>query len=203
VPGVVESLKIITRANSTRIAKFAFEYAVKHGRKKVTAVHKANIMKLSDGLFLECCTKVAKDYPSIKFEGMIIDNTCMQLVSNPHQFDVMVMPNLYGNIVDNLGAGLVGGAGVVPGESHSHDVAVFEPGARHAFAESAGKNQANPTGILLCAANMLQHLHLDKYSEQIRKAVEKTIKSGKVKTTDLGGYGTRTDFTVAVIRNLG
>jgi len=114
----------------------------------------------------------------------------------------MVMPNLYGNIVDNLGAGLVGGAGVVPGESHSFDVAVFEPGARHAFAESAGKNQANPTAILLCASNMLVHLKLDNYATQIRRAVEKTIKEGKVRTTDLGGYGTRSDFTIAVIKNL-
>lgn len=202
VPGVVESLKIITRQNSMRIAKFAFEFAMKNNRKKVTAVHKANIMKLSDGLFLECCSQVAKLYPSIQFEGMIIDNCCMQLVSNPHQFDVMVMPNLYGNIVDNLGAGLVGGAGVVPGESHSLDVAVFEPGARHAFAESAGKNQANPTAVLLCAANMLEHLGLEKHCNQIRNAVEKTIKSGKVRTPDIGGYGTRTDFTVNVIKNL-
>jgi len=202
VPGVVESLKIITRSNSMRIAKFAFEYAVKNGRKKVTAVHKANIMKLSDGLFLECCTEVAKLYPTIKFEGMIIDNCCMQLVSNPHQFDVMVMPNLYGNIVDNLAAGLVGGAGVVPGESYSADVAVFEPGARHAFAESAGKNQANPTGFLLCGVNMLSHLKLDQHADVIRSAVERTIKAGKVRTTDLGGYGTRSDFTIAVIKAL-
>jgi len=202
VPGVVESLKIITRTNSMRIAKFAFEFAVKNNRKKVTAVHKANIMKLSDGLFLECCTETAKIYPSIAFDHMIIDNCCMQLVSNPHQFDVMVMPNLYGNIVDNLAAGLVGGAGVVPGESHSYDVAVFEPGARHAFAESAGKNQANPTAILLCATNMLYHLGLTKHADMIRAALKRVIKSGKVRTPDLGGYGTRSDFTIAVIKQL-
>merc|ERR1711976_753915 len=177
IPGVVECLKIITRANSERIAKFAFDYATKHNRKKVTAVHKANIMKLADGLFLESCDNVSKLYPKIQFESMIIDNTCMQLVSNPYQFDVMVMPNLYGNIVDNLAAGLVGGAGVVPGESFSQDVAVFEPGARHAFAELAGRNKANPTGILLCAANMLNDMYLQSYGKRIRDAVEKTIKS--------------------------
>jgi isocitrate dehydrogenase (NAD+) len=202
VPGVVESLKIITRANSNRIAKFAFDYAIKHGRKKVTAVHKANIMKLSDGLFLQCCQEVAQEYPSIQFNNMIIDNTCMQLVSNPNQFDVMVMPNLYGNIVDNLAAGLVGGAGVVPGESHGSAVVAFEPGARHAFAESAGRNMANPTAILLCAANMLAHLDLQKYADVIHNAVKTTIKSGKVRTTDMGGYATRSDFTDTVIRNL-
>jgi len=202
VPGVVESLKIITRVNSNRIAKFAFDYAVQHGRKKVTAVHKANIMKLSDGLFLQCCTEIAKDYPSIEFGSMIIDNTCMQLVSNPWQFDVMVMPNLYGNIVDNLAAGLVGGAGVVPGESHGSDIVAFEPGARHAFAESAGRNMANPTAMLLCAANMLSYLGLKQHAIVIQDAVRATVKAGKVRTTDMGGYATRSDFTEAVIRHL-
>lgn len=202
VPGVVESLKIITRQNSLRIAKFAFDYATKHGRSKVTAVHKANIMKLADGLFLETCNEVSKLYPKIQFENMIVDNCCMQLVSNPHQFDVMVMPNLYGNIVDNLAAGLVGGAGVVPGESFSADVAVFEPGARHAFAGSAGRDEANPTAILLSAANMLKHLHLEHHSAIIQNALYKTIKAGKVRTRDMGGYATRTEFTTAVIRNV-
>nr|KAG5692738.1 hypothetical protein BaRGS_033849 [Batillaria attramentaria] len=143
VPGVIECLKIVTRANSMRIAKFAFDYAMRHGRQKVTAVHKANIMKLGDGLFLQCCEEVSHIYPKIKYESMIIDNCCMQLVSNPHQFDVMVMPNLYGNIVDNLAAGLVGGAGVVPGESYSEDVAIFEQGARHAFAEAVGADEGH------------------------------------------------------------
>lgn len=127
VPGVVECLKIITEQKSRRIAKFAFDYATKHGRKKVTAVHKANIMKLSDGLFLKCCQETAKLYPQIEFESMIIDNTCMQLVSHPQQFDVMVMPNLYGSIIDNLSAGLVGGAGVVPGASYSSECVIHEP----------------------------------------------------------------------------
>jgi len=202
VPGVVESLKIITRVNSNRIAKFAFDFAVKHNRKKVTAVHKANIMKLSDGLFLECCAETAQQYPTIEFENMIIDNTCMQLVSKPWQFDVMVMPNLYGNIVDNLAAGLVGGAGVVPGESHGYEITAFEPGARHAYAEFAGRNMANPTAILLCAANMLEHVGLQHHSDVIRKAVNDTVQAGKVRTMDLEGYATRTDFTQAVIDNL-
>jgi len=202
VPGVVESLKIITRANSTRIAKFAFDYAVAHGRKKVTAIHKANIMKMSDGLFLECCKEVAQLYPNIEFENMIIDNCCMQLVSNPYQFDVMVMPNLYGNIVDNLGAGLVGGAGVVAGESFSSDCVVFESGARHTYASMVGRDVANPTATLLAAANMLNHINLGQYGDLIRNAVVKTIKLGKIRTPDMGGYGTRTDFTNAIIREI-
>jgi len=126
----------------------------------------------------------------------------MQLVSNPYQFDVMVMPNLYGNIVDNLAAGLVGGAGVVPGESYSSNVAVFEPGARHTFAHGAGRNVANPTGVLLGSCNMLKHMNLGYYAKLIQDAIEKVIKTGKVKTPDMGGYGTRSDFTMAVIRNI-
>ncbi|XP_056659574.1 isocitrate dehydrogenase [NAD] subunit beta, mitochondrial isoform X2 [Monodelphis domestica] len=156
--GVIECLKIVTRAKSQRIAKFAFDYATKKGRGKVTAVHKANIMKLGDGLFLQCCEEVAELYPKIKFETMIIDNCCMQLVQNPYQFDVLVMPNLYGNIIDNLAAGLVGGAGVVPGESYSAEYAVFETGARHPFAQAVGRNIANPTAMLLSSSNMLRHL---------------------------------------------
>ncbi|KAL3872398.1 hypothetical protein ACJMK2_040326 [Sinanodonta woodiana] len=202
VKGVIESLKIITRERSEKIAKFAFDYALRSKRKKVTAVHKANIMKLGDGLFLKCCEEVARLYPKIKYETMIIDNCCMQLVSKPHQFDVMVMPNLYGNIVDNLAAGLVGGAGVVPGESCSHDVAVFEQGARHAFAEAVGKNIANPTGVLLSSCNLLRHIHLDYHCKLIEDALLKVIKDGKVRTKDMGGYATTMEFTSAVIDNL-
>ncbi|KAK2171578.1 hypothetical protein NP493_1041g01080 [Ridgeia piscesae] len=183
VPGVIECLKIVTREKSTRIARFAFDYAIRHGRKKVTAVHKANIMKLADGLFLECCTDVAALYPTIEFESMIVDNTCMQLVSNPHQFDVMVMGNLYGNIIDNLAAGLVGGAGVVPGENYGSEVAVFEPGARHAYAEQIGKDTANPTAMLLSACNLLSHLHLHEHADRISKAVKKTIADGTASVT--------------------
>uniref|UniRef100_A0A8C0MDF3 Isocitrate dehydrogenase [NAD] subunit, mitochondrial n=1 Tax=Canis lupus familiaris TaxID=9615 RepID=A0A8C0MDF3_CANLF len=171
--GVIECLKIVTRTKSQRIAKFAFDYATKKGRGKVTAVHKANIMKLGDGLFLQCCEEVAELYPKIKFETMIIDNCCMQLVQNPYQFDVLVMPNLYGNIIDNLAAGLVGGAGVVPGESYSAEYAVFETGARHPFAQAVGRNIANPTAMLLSASNMLRHLNLEYHSNMIADAVKK------------------------------
>uniref|UniRef100_A0AAY4E4T3 Isocitrate dehydrogenase [NAD] subunit, mitochondrial n=2 Tax=Denticeps clupeoides TaxID=299321 RepID=A0AAY4E4T3_9TELE len=202
VKGVIECLKIITREKSRRIAKFAFDYATKKGRKKVTAVHKANIMKLGDGLFLQSCAEIAELYPKIKYENIIIDNCCMQLVQNPYQFDVLVMPNLYGNIIDNLAAGLVGGAGVVPGESYSAEYAVFETGARHPFAQAVGRNIANPTAMLLSAANMLRHLNLEYHSNMVSEAVKKVIKQGKVRTRDLGGYSTTSDFVRAVVANL-
>ncbi|XP_023342072.1 isocitrate dehydrogenase [NAD] subunit beta, mitochondrial isoform X2 [Eurytemora carolleeae] len=202
VKGVVECLKVVTAHKSHRIAKFAFDYATRHGRKKVTAVHKANIMKLGDGLFLRCCEDVAKLYPNIEFDKMIVDNTTMQLVSNPQQFDVMVMPNLYGNIIDNLAVGLVGGAGVVGGASYSADLAVFEPGAKHTFDNAAGKNIANPTAALLAAAKMLQHVGLQTHGEKLKKGVEKVLKAGKVKTRDLGGYATTKQFTAAVISSI-
>uniref|UniRef100_A0A6I8PIP6 Isocitrate dehydrogenase [NAD] subunit, mitochondrial n=1 Tax=Ornithorhynchus anatinus TaxID=9258 RepID=A0A6I8PIP6_ORNAN len=200
--GVIECLKIVTRAKSQRIAKFAFDYATKQGRCKVTAVHKANIMKLGDGLFLQCCEEVAELYPKVQFETMIIDNCCMQLVQNPYQFDVLVMPNLYGNIIDNLAAGLVGGAGVVPGESYSAEYAVFETGARHPFAQAVGRNIANPTAMLLSATNMLRHLNLEYHSNLISDAVKKVIKVGKVRTRDMGGYSTTSDFIKSVIDHL-
>lgn len=202
VPGVVECLKIITEQKSRRIAKFAFDYATKHGRKRVTAVHKANIMKLSDGLFLRCCQETAELYPQIEFESMIIDNTCMQLVSHPQQFDVMVMPNLYGSIIDNLAAGLVGGAGVVPGASYSADCVIHEPGARHTYGQAVGKNIANPTAMLFCASKMLRHVNLHDYAHLVQTAVEKVIASEKVRTRDQGGYASTTDFTKAVIEQL-
>ncbi|XP_060065733.1 isocitrate dehydrogenase [NAD] subunit beta, mitochondrial-like [Ylistrum balloti] len=202
VTGVVECLKVVTRMKSKRIAKFAFDYATRNNRQKVTAVHKANIMKLGDGLFLKCCEEVAQYYPKIKFETMIIDNCCMQLVSNPHQFDVMVMPNLYGNIVDNLAAGLVGGAGIVPGECFSNDVAIFEQGARHAYAEAVGKNIANPTAVLLSGCNMLKHMHLEYHAKIIQDAITRVIKAGKIRTKDMGGYSSTSDFTHAVIDHL-
>ncbi|RVE48253.1 hypothetical protein evm_007110 [Chilo suppressalis] len=202
VPGVVECLKIITAAKSERIAKFAFDYAVKMGRKKVTAVHKANIMKLGDGLFLRSCEEMAKLYPRIQFEKMIVDNCTMQMVSNPNQFDVMVTPNLYGNIVDNLASGLVGGAGVVAGASYSAECAVFEQGARHIFSGAVGKNIANPTAMLLCSANLLSHVNLPTYSRMIKNAINTVLKDGKVRTKDLGGQSTTKDFTYAVIHCL-
>ncbi|ETN62153.1 isocitrate dehydrogenase [Anopheles darlingi] len=202
VPGVIECLKIITGQKSARIAKFAFDYATKHNRKKVTCVHKANIMKLGDGLFLRKCEEIAKLYPRIQFEKMIVDNTTMQLVSNPNQFDVMVAPNLYGNIIDNLCSGLVGGAGVVAGASYSAEHAVFEPGARHTFAEGVGKNIANPTAMLLCSSKMLRHVNLLPYSQMIFQAVQNVLRAGKVRTKDLGGQNTTNEFTQAVIHNL-
>ncbi|OWR41515.1 hypothetical protein KGM_215558 [Danaus plexippus plexippus] len=202
VPGVVECLKIITAAKSERIAKFAFDYAVKMRRKKVTAVHKANIMKLGDGLFLRSCEEMAKLYPRIQFEKMIVDNCTMQMVSNPNQFDVMVTPNLYGNIVDNLASGLVGGAGVVAGASYSADCAVFEQGARHIFSGAVGKNIANPTAMLLCSANLLSHVNLHSYADMIKNAINKVLKDGKVRTKDLGGQSTTKDFTNAIIHCL-
>lgn len=202
VQGVVECLKIITAKKSQRIAKFAFDYATKNNRKKVTCVHKANIMKLGDGLFLRSCEEIAKLYPRIQFEKMIVDNTTMQLVSNPHQFDVMVTPNLYGSIVDNIACGLVGGAGVVAGASYSAETCVFEPGARHTFSEAVGKNVANPTALLLCSAKLLRHVNLHHYGDMIINAINRVLKAGKVRTKDLGGHNTTQEFTLAVIANL-
>ncbi|XP_015597161.1 isocitrate dehydrogenase [NAD] subunit beta, mitochondrial [Cephus cinctus] len=202
VPGVVECLKIVTAVKSQRIAKFAFDYAVKNNRKKVTCVHKANIMKLGDGLFLQSCQEIAELYPKIQFETMIVDNCTMQMVSNPHQFDVMVMPNLYGNIVDNLASGLVGGAGVVAGASYSAECVVFEPGARHTYSEAVGKNVANPTAMLLCSVKLLNHVNLGRYAEQIRDALNRVLNDGKVRTKDLGGQSSTTEFTTAVINSL-
>jgi len=202
VPGVVECLKVVTADKSRRIAKFAFDYATKFGRKKVTAVHKANIMKLGDGLFLRSCQEIAKLYPKITFESMIVDNTTMQLTSNPQQFDVMVMPNLYGNIIDNLAAGLVGGAGLVAGASYSSDLAVFEPGARHTFDSAVGKNSANPTAILLSSVKLLNHLGLFDQAVKIENAVLEVLKDGQVKTRDLGGFASTQQFTAAVINHI-
>merc|ERR1712223_1596692 len=202
IKGVVECLKVVTAEKSRRIAKFAFDYATKHGRKKVTAVHKANIMKLGDGLFLRCCQEIAQYYPEIKFENMIVDNTSMQMTSHPQQFDVMVMPNLYGNIIDNLAAGLVGGAGLVAGASYSADLAVFEPGARHTFDSAVGKNSANPTAMLLSSVKLLEHLGLDADAAKIEGAVHKVLQEGQTKTRDLGGFASTQQFTAAVINNI-
>lgn len=194
VPGVVESLKVITSEKAKRIAKFAFETATRLNRRKVTAVHKANIMKLADGYFLECCREVSKDYPLIEFQDMIVDNCCMQLASRPQQFDVLVMGNLYGNIISNLGAGLVGGAGVVPGVNMSEDVVLFETGARHRGHELAGKNVANPAGMLLTAADMLRHLRLSSHANQLESNVYGLLKESRFHTQDLGGSASTSDF---------
>uniref|UniRef100_A0A8C6S6T1 Isocitrate dehydrogenase [NAD] subunit, mitochondrial n=1 Tax=Neogobius melanostomus TaxID=47308 RepID=A0A8C6S6T1_9GOBI len=180
VSGVVESLKIITRNNSLRIAEYAFKLAREKGRRRVTAVHKANIMKLGDGLFLQCCKEVASGYPDITFDSMIVDNTTMQLVSKPQQFDVMVMPNLYGNVVSNVCAGLVGGPGLVPGANYGRDYAVFETATRNTGKSIAGRNIANPTAMLLASCMMLDHLKLNDYASLIRNGVLTTMNETRV-----------------------
>ncbi|KAJ1981413.1 isocitrate dehydrogenase (NAD(+)) idh1 [Dimargaris verticillata] len=204
-PGVVESLKIITREKTERIARFAFDFALRNGRKKVTCVHKANIMKLADGLFLNTCRRVYNDEyktTGIQFNDMIVDNCAMQLVSKPQQFDVMVMPNLYGNIVSNIGAALVGGPGIVPGCNIGREYAIFEPGCRHVAKDIQGNNTANPTSMLLSSVMMLRHLNLHSHADNIYQAVYKTIKDGTAKTPDMGGQGSTTKFTSTVIGNL-
>ncbi|KFY11495.1 hypothetical protein V492_04429 [Pseudogymnoascus sp. VKM F-4246] len=199
VPGVVESLKIITRAKSERIAKFAFSFALANNRKKVTCIHKANIMKLADGLFRNTFNAVAKDFPTLESSDMIVDNASMQCVSRPQQFDVMVMPNLYGGILSNVGAALVGGPGIVPGCNMGRDVAVFEPGCRHVGLDIKGKDQANPTAMLLSGAMLLRHLGLDEHANRISKAVYDVIAAGQVRTRDMGGNSTTNEFTRAVL----
>ncbi|KAG0365692.1 isocitrate dehydrogenase (NAD(+)) idh1 [Gamsiella multidivaricata] len=203
-PGVVESLKVVTRIKSERIARFAFDFALRNNRKKVTCIHKANIMKLADGLFLDTCREVSKEYASsgIKFDDMIVDNASMQLVSKPQQFDVMVMPNLYGNIVSNIGAGLVGGPGIVPGSNIGREYAMFEPGCRHVGKDIQGRNTANPSAMIFSSVMMLRHLGLDDHANKIANAVFKTILTGAIKTPDMGGSSTTTDFTSAVVSNL-
>ncbi len=197
VPGVVEAIKIITEKASLRIAKFAFEYARKHNRRMVTAVHKANIMKLSDGLFIECCKRVARNYPEIEYNELIIDNACMQLVRDPTRYDVMVLPNLYGDIVSDLCAGLVGGLGVVPGANLGETNAVFE--AVHGTApDIAGKGIANPTALLLSAEMMLQHLGEASAAQRLRGAIERVMQDGKALTPDLGGSAKTKDYVAAL-----
>jgi isocitrate dehydrogenase (NAD+) len=198
IPGVVESLKIITEKASTRIARFAFDYAIKHGRKRVTAVHKANIMKLSDGLFLQCFRNVAKDYPNIVADDRIVDNLCMQLVMNPNQFDILLLENLYGDIVSDLTAGLVGGLGVVAGANIGENGAVFE--AVHGSApDIAGQNRANPLALLQSAVLMLHHIGEMGPAKRIQDAIVKVLAMGpESRTRDIGGEGSTTDFTSAI-----
>ena len=201
VPGVVESLKIITADASTRIARFAFEYARAHGRRRVTAVHKANIMKLGDGLFLRSVREVAAHYPDITADDRIVDNACMQLVVNPSQFDVLLLPNLYGDIVSDLCAGLVGGLGVVPGANLGTEIGVFE--AVHGSApDIAGKGVANPTALLLSALLMLRHIGESEIADRIARALESVFAAGQIRTRDLGGTATTAEFTTAVCRHL-
>jgi isocitrate dehydrogenase (NAD+) len=191
-PDAAESIKIITRAASQRIARYAFEYAVRNGRRKVTAVHKANIMKLSDGLFLESCQQVAAEYDGrVAFEDRIVDNMCMQLVQKPELYDVLVLPNLYGDIVSDLAAGLVGGLGVAPGANIGETAAVFEP-VHGSAPKYAGQDKANPTALILSAALMLRHLGELGAADRVEEAVRSTIAEGETVTYDLGGSaGTR------------
>ncbi|KAH7369447.1 isocitrate dehydrogenase subunit 1 [Plectosphaerella cucumerina] len=199
VPGVVESLKIITRQKSERIAKFAFNFALANSRKKVTCIHKANIMKLADGLFRSTFHQTAKEYPTLEVNDMIVDNASMQAVGRPQQFDVLVMPNLYGGILSNIGAALVGGPGLVPGCNMGRDVAVFEPGCRHVGLDIKGKDQANPTALLLSGSMLLRHLGLDDHANRISQAVYGVIADGKTRTRDMGGDATTHQFTKAIL----
>lgn len=195
-----ESIKIITRKASMRICKFAFDYAVKNNRKEVCVVTKANIMKLSDGLFLECFREVAKEYSNIATREILVDNLCMQLVQKPEQFDVLVLPNLYGDIVSDLCAGLIGGLGVAQGANIGLDYAVFEP-VHGSAPDIKGQNKANPTALLLSAVEMLKYIGENVYAEKIEKALFKTLEQGEC-TGDLGGTLSTTEFTEAVIKNL-
>jgi isocitrate dehydrogenase (NAD+) len=202
-PDAAESIKIITRAASERIARYAFEYAVANGRRKVTAVHKANIMKLSDGLFLESCRTVAADYEGrIEFEDRIVDNMCMQLVQKPDLYDVMVLPNLYGDIVSDLCAGLVGGLGVAPGANIGTEAAVFEP-VHGSAPKYAGLNKANPTALILSGVLMLRHLGEQAAAEQVEAALREVIADGRRTTYDLGGEAGTSQFADAIIERLG
>jgi isocitrate dehydrogenase (NAD+) len=202
VPGVVESLKIITERASTRIAHFAFEHARAMRRRRVTAIHKANIMKLGDGLFLDSCRAVSRDYPDIQYDERIVDAACMHLVMHPEKMDVLLLPNLYGDIVSDLCAGLVGGLGVVPGANVGRDCAVFE--AVHGSApDIADKNLANPTALLLSGLMMLDHLGEREKSGHIWQALVRVLTEGRVRTRDMGGEASTTEFTDAICSALG
>lgn len=196
-----EAIKVITRNASMRINEFAFEYAIKNNRKEVTAVSKANICKLTDGLFLECARKVAEKYPNIKYKEILVDNLCMQLVQNPENFDVLVLPNLYGDIVSDLCAGLIGGLGVAQGANIGYDIAVFEP-VHGSAPDIKGQNKANPTALLLSAIEMLKYIDQNDVALKIEKALYKTIKERTNLTYDLGGTSATDEFTNAIINNL-
>ena len=201
VPGVVESLKIITEKASTRVSQFAFQHARANGRRLVTAIHKANIMKLSDGLFLDSCRKVSREFTDITYDERIVDAACMQLVMRPEKFDVLLLPNLYGDIVSDLCAGLVGGLGVVPGANMGTECAVFE--AVHGSApDIADKNLANPTALLLSGLMMLEHIGERQRAERIRAALTRVLAEGIVRTHDLGGHASTTEFTDAICREV-
>jgi len=201
VKDVVTSLKVITRTASIRIAEYAFQYARKNGRKQVAAIHKANIMKLADGLFLRCCRETAKNYPEIEYKELIVDNASMQLVMRPETFDVLLLPNLYGDIVSDLAAGLVGGLGIVPGANMGETHAVFE--AVHGSApDIAGQGKANPTALMLSAVMMLIHLGEPDAARRMRTAIEAVYADGQHLTGDVGGKASTGEFTDAVLRQL-
>ncbi|HEX9202453.1 MAG TPA: isocitrate/isopropylmalate dehydrogenase family protein [Vicinamibacteria bacterium] len=202
VPGVVESIKIITEKASTRIARFAFEHARSHRRKRVSAVHKANIMKLSDGLFLDCCRKVAKDFPEVEYDEIIVDNACMQLVLDPTRFDTLLLENLYGDIVSDLCAGFIGGLGMAPGANIGEAGAIFE--AVHGSApDIAGRNLANPMALVLSSALMLEHLGEHDAARRVRAAVYAVLAEGRTLTPDLGGTAGTTEIAEAIAARLG
>ena len=199
VKDVVTSLKVITRTASERIARYAFDYAQKNARKKVVAIHKANIMKLADGLFLRCCRETAKEFPEIQYKELIVDNASMQLVMYPEKFDVLLLPNLYGDIVSDLAAGLVGGLGIVPGANMGETHAVFE--AVHGSApDIAGQGKANPTALMLSAVMMLTHLSETASANRLQNAVEAVYREGKHVTGDVGGTASTEEFTDAVVQ---
>jgi isocitrate dehydrogenase (NAD+) len=198
VPGVVESLKIITEAASTRIARFAFEYARRFGRKKITAIHKANIMKMSDGLFLRCSRNIAKEYPEITYGEHIVDNTCMQLVMHPYQYDCLLLENLYGDIISDLCAAFVGGLGLVPGANLGDECAIFE--AVHGSApDIAGKNMANPTAVLQSSILMLRHLGEREAADRVYDALSRVYRAKEHLTRDVGGQASTSEFTDAIV----
>jgi isocitrate dehydrogenase (NAD+) len=199
VPGVVQALKIITEKGSTRIAKFAFDYARKHGRKKIHAIHKANIMKLSDGLFLKCCRKVGEGFPEVAYHEHIVDNTCMQLVMNPYQYDILLTENLYGDILSDLCSAFVGGLGLVPGANLGTECAIFE--AVHGSApDIAGKDMANPTALLQSAVLMLHHIDEPETAERVQAGLEQVYREGKTLTKDVGGTSGTKAFADAVMQ---
>ncbi len=202
VPGVVESIKIITEKASTRIARFAFAHARSQGRKRVSAIHKANIMKLSDGLFLDCCRKVAQDFPEVKYDEIIVDNACMQLVLDPTRFDMLLLENLYGDIVSDLCAGFIGGLGMAPGANIGEAGAIFE--AVHGSApDIAGRNLANPMALVLSSAMMLEYLGEHEAARRVREAVYAVLAEGRKLTRDLGGTAGTTEIAEAIAARVG
>ncbi|XP_065650035.1 isocitrate dehydrogenase [NAD] subunit gamma, mitochondrial [Hydra vulgaris] len=202
IPGVIEMIKIITKKKSERIAKYAFNYAMENNRKKVTAVHKANIMKLSDGLFLKVCKEVAESYPEIDFNDIIIDNCAMQMVSKPEQFDVIVTPNLYGNVLSNIAAALVGGPGLPHGENHGNGIHVFESGTRNSGMDIATKNIANPMSMLFAATALLRHLQLSKHAQLIESCIHKIVTTNQARTVDIGGNTSTSEFFEILVKEV-